>query len=359
MNPKDIQGSAKPNLSVLPFAPLLEVIAALTEGRRKYGPWNWRAEKVSETIYADAAIRHLMQFIAGEDVDPDSGVHHISKAIAGLLVVRDAQLHGCSIDDRLVDQDLNIDAIKDQIVGVIEKYPNPVESDLPPRRADAGQTLAEAADEVLREYNEDVANGCSDVLLSANDVGRGIVNREGTLSTLELNSGSVRYPFQYEDGCILRTVNQYGLYHDEGVESDFDIVELVEEPQVVRGTPPSDSLVQMVEKLAEYYGVSDIVEQRDGSVRSWSVTVAGGGSYVIKPEDTGKTVVFRSGEVGTIDNAECDSSNWPVEALTDEWSDTVTRTGFADADAESNTDLGKELEEFDSDIVRVYHQGSP
>ncbi len=133
MNPKDRMGAAKPNLSVLPFAPLLEAVPALYEGRRKYGPWNWRAEKVSESIYADAAIRHLMQFLAGEDVDPDSGVHHIAKAIAGLLVVRDAQLHGCSVDDRMVDQNLNIEGIMEQLATVNEKYPEPVESALPPR----------------------------------------------------------------------------------------------------------------------------------------------------------------------------------------------------------------------------------
>jgi len=128
MNPKDRAGAAKPNLSILPFAPLYEAIPAIYEGRRKYGYWNWRSEEISETIYADAAIRHLMQWIAGEDVDPDSGVHHVSKAIAGLLVVRDAMLHGTSIDDRSVDQNLNIPAIMDKLAEVEAKYPEAVDT---------------------------------------------------------------------------------------------------------------------------------------------------------------------------------------------------------------------------------------
>jgi len=124
MNPKDRAGAAKPNLSILPFAPLFEAVAAIYEGRRKYGAWNWRGEKVSDTIYADAAIRHLMQFISGEDIDPESGVHHISKAIAGLLVIRDAQIHGTNEDDRFVNQDLQIAKVMEQLAGINEKYPN-------------------------------------------------------------------------------------------------------------------------------------------------------------------------------------------------------------------------------------------
>lgn len=230
MNPKDIQGSAKPNLSVLPLAPLLEVIAALTEGRRKYGPWNWRAEEVSETIYADAAIRHLMQFIAGEDVDPDSGVHHISKAIAGLLVVRDAQLHGCSVDDRYVNQNLNIDAIKKQILDVVEKYPDPVESDLPPRVTD-------------------------------------------------------------QDRLDLKTT-------------------------------------------------------------TWSRTVAGGGSYVIKPEDVGKTVLLRSGIEGKI-------TKYEPEFTYEVHVEYEYESGESEQDEFTREGHEYFNEETDDDIVLVYHKGSP
>ena len=146
MNPKDRAGSAKPNLSILPFAPLYEAIPAIYEGRRKYGVWNWRREQISETIYADAAIRHLMQFISGEDIDPDSGVHHISKAIAGLLVVRDAMIHGTSIDDRRVEQNLNIPGIMKKLAEVDKMYPNPIDSPLDSVDEAVGPLKVEAGD---------------------------------------------------------------------------------------------------------------------------------------------------------------------------------------------------------------------
>jgi len=115
MNPKDISGASKPNLSRVPLAPLVEVIAALEEGAAKYGPWNWRSQEVNETIYVDAAIRHLMQFLCGEDEDIDSGISHITKAIAGLIILRDAQLHYCTIDDRDHNQLLGLDAASELI----------------------------------------------------------------------------------------------------------------------------------------------------------------------------------------------------------------------------------------------------
>lgn len=123
VNPKDRAGLAKPNLSRIPFAPLMEVICSLEEGARKYGPWNWRSECINEQVYADAAIRHLMQWLAGEDIDPDSGINHISKAIAGLIILRDAQMHNCSVDTRVHQSDLKIDEAKAMIADIHARYP--------------------------------------------------------------------------------------------------------------------------------------------------------------------------------------------------------------------------------------------
>ena len=126
MNPKDRAGSKKPNLSIIPLRPLYEVALALYEGALKYGPWNWREESVDEMIYVDAAIRHLNQWIAGEDIDPDSGLPHISKAIAGLVVLRDAQVHSCSIDIRRAKQNVDFADLMERQAVINEKYPNPV-----------------------------------------------------------------------------------------------------------------------------------------------------------------------------------------------------------------------------------------
>jgi hypothetical protein len=130
MNPKDVQGSAKPNISIVPPSPMWEVCVALTEGALKYGPWNWRKQKISETIYVDAAIRHCTQYLAGEDVDPESGLSHITKAIAGLIILRDAQIHGCSVDNRHEQSDLQLEFCTSKIAALKEKYP-PNFGDLP------------------------------------------------------------------------------------------------------------------------------------------------------------------------------------------------------------------------------------
>lgn len=100
MNPKDRVGRLKAPIHTVPLPVLLEVGVAMLEGARKYGPFNWRDEAISASVYLDAAFRHLSAWYEGEDIDPDSGVHHVTKAIAGLVILRDAIQHGSCDDDR-------------------------------------------------------------------------------------------------------------------------------------------------------------------------------------------------------------------------------------------------------------------
>ena len=196
MNPKDLVGQTKPNLSILPFAPLLEVCGALTEGAIKYGPENWRDENVSETIYADAAIRHLMQFLSGEDVDADSGISHVSKAIAGLLILRDAQIHGCSDDNRGHKQNLNIPGVMKQIASVRERHadttgPTPAAT---PSGCCKGSFLSDddlhslmtvsRVNPALVQYSITVAGGGAYVLTQA-DVGKLVLLSNGAKATIQ------------------------------------------------------------------------------------------------------------------------------------------------------------------------------
>ena len=122
MNPKDLIGSKKICLSNCPIEVLLEVACALTEGRLKYGPYNWRHQDVNMTVYTDAAIRHIASFQVREDIDPDSGLHHITKAIASLIILRDAIIHDCVNDDRPVDG-LQLQAeLNDKVAALHERY---------------------------------------------------------------------------------------------------------------------------------------------------------------------------------------------------------------------------------------------
>ncbi len=100
MNQKDIVGSLKAPLSVIPVPVLMELGLALQEGALKYGAYNWRTTKIVSSAYYNAALRHLFAWHEGEDTDQDSGLSHITKAIAGLTVLRDAMIQNQVTDDR-------------------------------------------------------------------------------------------------------------------------------------------------------------------------------------------------------------------------------------------------------------------
>jgi hypothetical protein len=99
-NPKDVIGSKKVPMSCVPAGVMAEVAVAMFEGTTKYGRHNYRAVGVRASVYYDAAMRHLMRWWEGEDLDPDSGVSHVVKAMTSLLVLRDAMHNDKMTDDR-------------------------------------------------------------------------------------------------------------------------------------------------------------------------------------------------------------------------------------------------------------------
>lgn len=129
-NPKDNVGSRKPGISAIPCKPLQEAGLALSYGGMKYGRSNWRSIGVRASVYYDAAMRHLMAWWEGEDIDPvekgGSGLPHLAHAIAGLMVYRDAELAGMVTDDRPIavgSPYAHLEAIASEI---FDRYPNPV-----------------------------------------------------------------------------------------------------------------------------------------------------------------------------------------------------------------------------------------
>lgn len=99
-NPKDAIGSKKAGISNVPAQVVAELGLAMLEGAAKYGRHNYRIAGVRASVYYDAAMRHLMAWWEGEDIDPDSGLPHVVKAMACLAVLRDAQINNKLIDDR-------------------------------------------------------------------------------------------------------------------------------------------------------------------------------------------------------------------------------------------------------------------
>jgi hypothetical protein len=100
-NPKDAIGVKKwRQFFVVPRQVLWEVGVGMLEGALKYGRHNYRGARVRASVYCDAALGHIEQFIEGEDIDQDSGLSHITKAICSLVVLRDAMMNDFWIDDR-------------------------------------------------------------------------------------------------------------------------------------------------------------------------------------------------------------------------------------------------------------------
>ena len=98
-NPKDIAGAAKPQFGLVP---LTEAVVRVMElGAAKYGPYNWRANKIHNMVYANAALRHLRAWIDGQTTDPESKQSHLAHAAACMLIVLDAEATGNAVEGRV------------------------------------------------------------------------------------------------------------------------------------------------------------------------------------------------------------------------------------------------------------------
>lgn len=99
-NPKDIIGSGKLPLGLVPDTIAVQVALAFLEGALKYGRYNWRIAGVRASIYREALDRHLMRWWNGQDVDPKTRVKHLASIIACAGILLDAELCGKLEDDR-------------------------------------------------------------------------------------------------------------------------------------------------------------------------------------------------------------------------------------------------------------------
>lgn len=99
-NPKSELGAQKSPLHLIPPPALMEMGWAMQNGADKYGAYNWRGNTVSASVYQAAAMRHLLAFYQGQDIDPSSGAHHLAHAMACCAIVLDAINHGNLNDDR-------------------------------------------------------------------------------------------------------------------------------------------------------------------------------------------------------------------------------------------------------------------
>ncbi len=95
--------SEKPRTDLLPPMALLEVAKVMTYGARKYEIGNWFKKGATYNRYYAACLRHMLQWQAGEDLDPETGISHIAHAASNLLFLTALILVGNpETDDRLL-----------------------------------------------------------------------------------------------------------------------------------------------------------------------------------------------------------------------------------------------------------------
>lgn len=99
-NPKDSVGRKKVALGLVPGTALAHIAEVLKHGRDAYGDYNWRTDKISASVYYDAALRHLEKWVDGETVDPETRRNHLAHVASNMVIMLDALEHGTLIDDR-------------------------------------------------------------------------------------------------------------------------------------------------------------------------------------------------------------------------------------------------------------------
>ncbi len=89
----------KPMLALISTAFIFELGKVLTFGSGKYNPWNWKGG-FKWCRVASAVLRHMFQFLGGEDTDSESGLLHTAHAAAGIMFLVDFQVNKLGTDDR-------------------------------------------------------------------------------------------------------------------------------------------------------------------------------------------------------------------------------------------------------------------
>ena len=91
--------TGKAPISLVPRSAIVAEAEVLGFGAQKYAAHNWR-KGMKWSRLGDAALRHLLAWIDGEDVDPETGLSHLAhlRCCAGFLI--EYQAAGLGDDDR-------------------------------------------------------------------------------------------------------------------------------------------------------------------------------------------------------------------------------------------------------------------
>lgn len=105
-NPKTQFGVKKVPLHLVPPSAIAAMSMAFSDGASKYGPYNWRDNAISSSVYYAALQRHIMAWWDGEEIAEDSGVSHLGHAMACIALIVDSESIGKLNDDRPTKGDM-------------------------------------------------------------------------------------------------------------------------------------------------------------------------------------------------------------------------------------------------------------
>jgi hypothetical protein len=89
----------KPPLALLPPAMVIGVAQVMAYGAKKYDLHNWRKGSTVNT-FLGSALRHIVAYLDGENLDPESGVAHLAHAATNIGFVLQWIADGKLVDDR-------------------------------------------------------------------------------------------------------------------------------------------------------------------------------------------------------------------------------------------------------------------
>lgn len=91
--------TGKPQLQWLPYDSLAEIANVMEFGANKYGNKNYELGMPWSRM-AGAALRHIYQWMSGEDTDKESGLSHLAHAGCCIVFLLWYSKHKKELDDR-------------------------------------------------------------------------------------------------------------------------------------------------------------------------------------------------------------------------------------------------------------------
>ena len=100
------KNAGKPKMSHIDPEFILGMAKVLTIGEKKYEAFNW-AKGNNMLVPYDSAMRHILSYISGENLDEESGESHLFHAAVNLMFMYYYEKNFSDMDDRFFIKDKN------------------------------------------------------------------------------------------------------------------------------------------------------------------------------------------------------------------------------------------------------------